>query len=366
MNILYVANLGTNNSSGVNVVVPQHMKYQAKHANIGFYNLQRISMPIDRNVRVLDRSEYPEFDLSKFPVPFNLPDLVVFHDIFSSLTFCKIAKELQKKNIPYIVVPHGCFTHSAIKRGKIKKVAALHTIYKTLVYKSDAIQYLTEDERKNSYIKHNSIIVPNGTFIPERVELDKDKSKNVSFVFIGRKDIYHKGIDYLLEACSLTADIMRKNGATLTLYGPDRKGSFSEIDKIISEYKINDFVFNKDGVFDQEKEEVLKKSSVFVLTSRLEGQPIALLEACAYSLPVLVTPGTNVSEEIERFNCGWVASLSGESIAERITHIINHQDEIAICSKNAYTYVAEVYGWEKVASDAIEKYKEFVNDNPIG
>lgn len=105
---------------------------------------------------------------------------------------------------------------------------------------------------------------------------------------------------------------MRKNGATLTLYGPDRKGSFAEIDKMISEYKINDFVFKKDGIFDQEKEDVLINSSVFVLTSRLEGQPIALLEACAYGLPVLVTPGTNVSDEVESFNCGWVANLSGE------------------------------------------------------
>lgn len=362
MNILYVANLGTNRASGVNVVVPQHMKYQAKHANIGFYNLQMISMPIDGTVHVLDRSEYPEFDLSKFPVPFNLPDLVVFHDIFSSLTFCKIAKELQKKNVPYIVVPHGCFTHSAIKRGKIKKVAALHTIYKTLVYKSDAIQYLTEDERKNSYVKHNSIIVPNGTLIPEKLELEKDKVKNISFVYIGRKDIYHKGIDYLLEACSLAADVMRKNGATLTLYGPDRKGSFSEIDKIISEYKINDFVFNKDGIFDQEKEEVLKKSSVFVLTSRLEGQPIALLEACAYSLPVLVTPGTNVSEEIERFNCGWVASLSGESIANQIVHIINNKAEIPKRSRNAINYVSKLYNWDIVAKSAINQYKSVIEN----
>ena len=362
MNILYVANLGVNKANGVNVVVPQHMKYQAKHANIGFYNLQMISMPIDGTVHVLDRSEYPEFDLSKFPVPFNLPDLVVFHDIFSSLTFCKIAKELQKKNIPYIVVPHGCFTHSAIKRGKIKKVAALHTIYKTLVYKSDAIQYLTEDERKNSYVKHNSIIVPNGTFIPEKLELEKDKVKNISFIYIGRKDIHIKGIDVLLEAFSLAANVMRASGATLTLYGPDRKGSFAEIDKIISKYKIDDFVCNKDGIFDEEKERILKSSTVFVQTSRTEGHSIGLIEACAHGLPVLVTPGTNISKEVQSFNCGWVASLAGESIAERITHIINHQDEIAICSKNAYTYVAEMYGWEKVASEAVEKYKEIIKN----
>lgn len=92
LNLLYVANLGINKASGVNVVVPQHMKYQSKYANIGFYNLQDISTPIDKEVHIIDRNWHPEFDLAKFPEPFNQPDLVVFHDIFSSLKFCKIAR----------------------------------------------------------------------------------------------------------------------------------------------------------------------------------------------------------------------------------------------------------------------------------
>lgn len=362
MNILYVANLDDNRASGVNIVVPQHMKYQSKYANVAFYNFREISMPIDSSVKILSKNKYSEFDMIKFPEPFNHPDLVIIHDVFSSLKFCKVAQTLNKRNIPYIIVPHGCFTYNAIKKGKIKKMVAIHTILRTLVYKAAAIQYLTEDERENSYVKHSSIIVPNGTFIPERLELDKDNVKNVSFVYIGRKDIHIKGIDVLLEAFSLAANVMRASGSTLTLYGPDRKGSFMEIDKIISKYKIDDFVSNKDGIFDVEKEKVLKNSTVFVQTSRTEGHPIGLIEACAHGLPVLVTPGTRISKEVQGFNCGWVASLSGESIAEKINHIINHQDEITICSKNAYTYVAEMYGWEKVASEAVEKYKEVIKN----
>ncbi|HHX22570.1 MAG TPA: glycosyltransferase, partial [Thermoanaerobacterales bacterium] len=241
-------------------------------------------------------------------------------------------------------------------------VAALHTIYKTLVYKSDAIQYLTEDERKNSYVKHNSIIVPNGTLIPEKLELEKDKVKNISFVYIGRKDIHIKGIDILLEAFSLAANVMRASSATLTLYGPDRKGSFTEIDKIISKYKIDDFVCNKDGVFDEEKEKTLKNSTVFVQTSRTEGHPIGLIEACAHGLPVLVTPGTSVSKEVQSFNCGWVASLSGESIANQIVHIINNKAEIPKRSRNAINYVSKLYNWDIVAKSAINQYKSVIEN----
>lgn len=361
MNILYIANLGANRANGVNVVVPEHMKYQSKYANIGFYNFREISMPIDSSVKILSKDKYSEFDMIKFPEPFNNPDLVIFHDVFSSLEFCKVAQTLNKRNIPYIIVPHGCFTYNAMKKGKVKKVVAIHTILRTLVYKAAAIQYLTDDERKNSFIKNNSIVIPNGTIIPKKLNTNKNDPKKISFVYIGRKDIYHKGIDFLLEACKIAENTMRKNAATLTLYGPDRKGSFVEIDKMISEYKLDDFVFNKEGIFDQEKEEVLRNSSVFVLTSRLEGQPIALLEACAYGLPVLITPGTNVSDEVIKFNCGWVANLSAKSIAEKITYIINHSEEIQNSSRNAHKYVSNMYSWEKVASHAIEKYKEIIS-----
>lgn len=361
MNILYVANLGDNKASGINVVVPQHMKYQSKHANIGFYNFRNISIPIDPSIKVLSSNENEEFNLAKFPEPFNHPDLVVFHDVFSNLKFCKVAKSLYKMNIPYVIVPHGSFTHNAIKRRKAKKIIALHTILRTLVYKSNAVQYLTEDELNNSYLKSKSLIIPNGTIIPEKINFERKKTNNISFVSIGRKDIYHKGIDLLLEACKIAADDFRKNGATLTLYGPDLNGSFAKINKMISDFKIGDFVFNRDGIFGQEKERVLESADVFVLTSRLEGQPLSLLEACAYELPVLVTPGTNVSKEIIDFECGWVAVQSEESIAEKLSYILDHSQEIKYRSKNAYSYVSRKYSWEKVAMEAIEKYKTLIN-----
>ena len=88
-----------------------------------------------------------------------------------------------------------------------------------MIYKATAIQFLTVDEMKNSHIKINPIIIQNGTVIPNMMNRKGDSDK-ISFVYIGRKDIYHKGIDFLLEACKLAENTMRKHGATMTLYGP--------------------------------------------------------------------------------------------------------------------------------------------------
>jgi len=361
MNVIHVANIGSNRANGVNIVVPEHMKYQSKFSNIGFFNFSGISVPIDSNVKILSKNNNLDFDLREFPEPFNRPDLVIIHDVFSTLKFYKVAKILKKENIPYIIVPHGCFTYNALKRKKIKKLIAINTIFRTLIYKATAIQYLTENERKNSFIQNNYIIIPNGITIPQNVDTRRNYDK-VSFVYIGRKDIYHKGIDILLKACKIAKDAMREKDATLTLYGPDRKGSFKKIDKMIQEYKIDDFVFNKEAIFDHEKERVLKSSSVFVLTSRSEGHPVALLEACAYGLPVLITPGTSVSDEVLKYNCGWVSEQTAENIAEKLIYIVNKPEEIQKKSKNAYEYVSNLYSWERVAKLTIEKYKEVINN----
>lgn len=53
MNVIHVANIGSNRANGVNIVVPEHMKYQSKFSNIGFFNFSGISVPIDSNVKIL-------------------------------------------------------------------------------------------------------------------------------------------------------------------------------------------------------------------------------------------------------------------------------------------------------------------------
>ena len=53
-------------ASGVNVVVPQHMKYQSEYANIGFIIFKRTSMIIDSNVTIISNGEHSEFNMKNF------------------------------------------------------------------------------------------------------------------------------------------------------------------------------------------------------------------------------------------------------------------------------------------------------------
>ena len=98
------------------------------------------------------------------------------------------------------------------------------------------------------------------------------------------------------------------------------------IDKIVS---ING------PVFDNEKKEVLLNASFFIHTSRFEGMPMSVLEALSYGIPCLVTQGSNMREDVCRFNAGWGADNNVESIERAFIKICDSLSELKIKGENA-------------------------------
>ena len=71
--------------------------------------------------------------------------------------------ELNRLNIPYIIIPRGSLTTSAQSIKPIKKKIGNILCFNSFVKKSVAIQYLTLDEYKTSGDIWNkkSLIIPN-------------------------------------------------------------------------------------------------------------------------------------------------------------------------------------------------------------
>lgn len=365
MNILHVVDIDHNKANGINDVIPKYLNSQVKYAKVAIYNYCETDIVADDKVLKISSKEYPKGNITLFPEPFNHPDLVILHDIFCNLNFIKLAKQLQEKKIPYVIVPHGCFSREALNRKKLKKAIAIHTIYHNVIYKAVAVQYLCETERQNSPIKQHSIVASNGVMVSSLVheqEAKKEK-RGKRFIFVGRKDIHHKGIDYLLEGCFFAKETLIKYGAKVSLYGPDSKGGSRIIESLIKKYGLESVVENKEAIFDQEKIKELRSSDVFILTSRFEGQPLAILEALANGLPVLVTPGTGFAEEVSDNHCGWQVNLDSQSIGEKLCEIVTTSNtKIKEYGENAYQYVKEVYNWDKVARSTILAYEKIVEE----
>ncbi len=295
------------------------------------------------------------------PEPFNKPDLVIFHSTYIP-AHARIARELRKRGIPYIIVPHGGMTHGAQRVKWLKKRIGNLLFFKGLVKHAVALHCLTQGEVDELPMwSVPAFISGNGTDIPAEADMAAPgQSKHLRLVFIGRLDPYHKGLDILLEACGLIKTQLSNEGVRIEIYGPDHNGSAVTLARQVAKLGLDEIVALPGPIVGEDKKLLLKKTDIFIHTSRFEGHPMAVLEALAYGIPCLLTPGTNISQEVAIAGAGWEVRLSPENIAESIIDISAKRKDLPIFGKRARALAVDKFSWQQVATDQVAFYKTYL------
>ena len=352
MNILHIACTNGDMCNGVQVVVPQHLRAQGKYATVAFVNISNIKVDGD-----CEQFEYNDnFSVAALPVPFNKPDIVIFHECYR-IQYIKIAKELKKIKIPYVIVPHGELSNDAQKKKRVKKLVANILIFNRFIGGAAGVQLLSDMELNNTKLGKFKFVATNGIHIPKKRK-QHFSTNGIKFVYIGRLDAYHKGLDLMIEGVSKCAGIMRSNSCTIDIYGPDILGRREHVEKLISEYNVGDLFTLHDPVVGEEKERVLLDGDIFIQTSRFEGMPMGILEAMSYGLPCLVTEGTTLAEFIEQNDAGWSCATDSKKIAETITDAVTNRKKFSSMSIDARQSVMTYFSWDTVAKNTVSIYMD--------
>ena len=344
-----MAHLNTNIAAGPNWSVPARVKAQAIFDDVFLLNTTNVMMEHWKEVEAFHNlNEIGELHLKNLPSPFSHPDIVVFEG-FNFMEHVSFAKELKKAGIPYIITPRGALTYEAQhNHAWLKKTIARWLFFGTYIKNAASIQYLTEGERERSTImfKTPHFVLPNG-FNEPNLKKSAFINRGIKAVFIGRLDMYHKGIDLLLNAIAGIQKQLIQEEFTLDIYGPKRYDYYI-IDETIRKLGINNVVNLHDEVGGEDKQRVLLDSDLFVMTSRLEGLPMGLLEALAYGVPCFITKGTNMKEEVERFDAGWTCYGGENGIAEELLTIVREKEMLQKKGKNALL-LSQCYQWGRIA-----------------
>jgi glycosyltransferase involved in cell wall biosynthesis len=165
-----------------------------------------------------------------------------------------------------------------------------------------------------------------------------------------------KGVDRLLEVWPAVQ--ARHPRAILLLVGPLHSSSDAAPPGFVDKLHILADQHNIHPVGQQEKiQRFYQAADVFVLPSRMEGLPNALLEAMACGLPTIASPLPGVSEVIEHDSNGLLVSPDASAaLPNAILHLLEHPGIAKRLGGAAHQTIMKRYSLGAVADRYVHLY----------
>jgi glycosyltransferase involved in cell wall biosynthesis len=182
----------------------------------------------------------------------------------------------------------------------------------------------------------------------------------VQFLFIGRLDIFQKGIDLILEASRKLVDDGYGRKFHVVIAGPPLGDSDLKIRETIRINGLNDCVSVEPPARDTAKNALFNASHVFIHPSRFEEMAKLPREAVATGLPVIASRESNFGDWVEQEGFGIAAELSSHSLAAAMLRFISDKSLISECSQAAIIF-SRKNSWESVATSLVSHYNVYLS-----
>lgn len=237
-------------------------------------------------------------------------DLMHGTSVFTAFSWlaARVAKTHRK---PLVLSPLGSLMHAPLAHRAWKKRLYLALIERRNLAAASAVHFTTERERAEyaalGLPLKQALVIPHGYDLqgePARMETDKK-----TVLFLGRIT-WIKGLDQLIPAF---AEVVKQvPEARLVIAGPDDHGYQAEVEALVSSLHLDDHVQFTGGLGEEEKQAAFAEATLFVLPSYSENFGMAVVEAMAAGLPVIVTKEVGLADVIEASQAGIVLAHHGD------------------------------------------------------
>lgn len=311
-------------------------------------------------------------------------DLVHIHSIFLWPTTAA-AFWSQRSEIPYIVRPAGaldpvCLTRSydnwwvsLMSRGK--KGAYLKTIGRMDLHNASALHFTSLAEMEAA---RSLRLRPPGFVVPLGVELAPAEGESASLrlrerypqlggkrvvLFFSRLDP-KKGLDLLVAALGDLAS--RHKDFSFVLAGGGTSGYTADVVALVERHGLQERTVFLGPVEGSAKWLLLQEADLFVLPSYQENFGVAVVEAMAAGLPVVISNRVNIHREVSQAGAGLVTDLDPKQIAAAVEQLITDGDLRRDMGRKGTLLVRREFTWEKIAKHMLQVYGHVIKGNASG
>ena len=237
----------------------------------------------------------------------NGPEVLHLHGLFTWSSEVASSFGARTKH-PVVVSPHGMLEPWALGNSAWKKRLFRLFIEDRNLARARCLHALCDEEAENFRrlgLKSPVAIVPNGVALedvpgtPDRGALGRTYPELAGrriLLFLGRVHP-KKGLLPLLDAWRTLRDSGVVRDWVLVIAGPDQVGHAGEVAARIGALGLGKEVRLHGPAYGEAKRDVLAAADAFVLPSFSEGFSMAVLEAMAWRLPVLVSRQCNLDVE---------------------------------------------------------------------
>jgi glycosyltransferase involved in cell wall biosynthesis len=284
-------------------------------------------------------------------------DLVHIHGVFSHSSVAA-ARACRRARVPYFGRPLGQLDPWSLSQHRWRKWLMLELSGRDMLRGASAMHYTSEAERS---LAERLPGLPSGVVVPLGIDdacfrTSAGRRRDAPYVLALSRLHIKKGFELLIDAFHAVPIDGRRVPAALVLAGDsDDEPYVAGLKRRAASGPARDRISFHGWVTGDARQSLFEGASLFALPSAQENFGLAVAEAMAAGVPVMVSPEVNLSADIEARRAGWVVARDRDGWTTAITAALADDAELAQRGRRA-RQLAERFRWPVVGRALADAY----------
>ena len=305
----------------------------------------------------------------------NIPrfDVVHAHALYQ-FPSTAAAWHARRSGVPYVVQPHGCLDPYLYRRRVLRKRLYELVIERRNLAAAAAVHFASAEEMRLAQslgLPLRGMVVPPGVEFEDGAAADSHTADTLwpelagktVLLFLSRIN-FKKGLDILAQAFG---QIQRARPDTrLAIAGPDTDGYAAQVRGFLAAAGVLPATLFTGMLLGREKAAILRRASLFLLPSYSENFGVAVVEAMAAGLPVVISDRVNIWQEIAAARAGIAVEAAAGEVAKAALGLLNDPALAAAMGERGRRLARSQFSWFAAGDRLVQLYESTITARAAG